>query len=419
MSIMSTMSTEIIENNTSLTTQLVSELINFWWPNSDFDTESAFDFWFDKSPDNYIKTKYQYLVDLNELAESVELTNKTELFKMYDDNHKITTKNTCLTKLALLLIGDQFTRNIYRDSLDNINYKKHDNWCLKLALAMIQSDEDLQLNLNMRYFILLPLRHQNKTDLLEIVRNRIHLYIKSYTDQEKSVPQSLIKFYAHTIKNYTYLLDTIKIVTPLSELSNELSNEMSNEPTDFDILDDNCSYWFDNSSDSLLSVLDDKHIIYQTLKDWLNVTKITSIGISLSGGVDSMVLLSCFAIIKQFNPTLLEKIVAIHIEHSNRPIVSVKERNFLAKYCASLGVKFYYRTIDYMNRTTPYLDRDIYETESKKLRFNLYKHVCEIEDLYGICIGHHMGDITENVFTNIIKGRINEDLGQMKQSSNL
>ena len=386
------------ENNTLISPQLVSELINFWWPNANFDTESAFDFWFDKTPDDYIKTKYQFLVDSDELAKLVkfdELTNKT--------------------KLALLLVGDQFTRNIYRDSLDNINYKKHDNWCLKLALAMIQSDEDLQLNLNMRYFILLPLRHQNKTYLLEIVRNRIHLYIKSYTDQEKSVPQSLIKFYAHTIKNYTYLLDTIKIVTPLSELSNELSNEQ----TDFDILDDNCSYWFDNGlNSSLLALSDDKHIIYKTLKDWLSLTGITSIGISLSGGVDSMVLLTCFAMIKQSNPTLLEKIVAIHIEHSNRLVVSVKERDFLSRYCTNLGVKFYYRTIDYMNRTTPYLDRDIYETESKKLRFNLYNHVCDIEDLYGICIGHHMGDITENVFTNIIKGRINEDLGQMKQSDN-
>jgi tRNA(Ile)-lysidine synthetase-like protein len=159
------------------------------------------------------------------------------------------------------------------------------------------------------------------------------------------------------------------------------------------------------------------HIIYQTLNKWISNIKTNTnpirIGISLSGGVDSMVLLNCLSQIMKLRPDLLEHISAAHIEHSNRD-EAIRERNFLIKYCNLLGVNFYYRSIDYMNRETPYLDRNIYESESKKLRFNLYKYMCEKENLLGICIGHHMGDITENVFTNIIKSRISSDLGQMK-----
>lgn len=397
--------------------QLITELINFWWPNSDFDSESAFDFWFDKTPDAYIKTKYQYLVDSKELADWFEI------FDLYNDNNQTITKNGCLTKLVLLLIGDQFTRNIYRDNSDLINYKKHDDLCLKLALAMIGQEEDLLLNLNMRYFILLPLRHQannqNNTELLEIVRNRILLYIDSYVNVNKTVPQSLIKFYAHTIKNYTNMTDSINFVKGIETSIIEKHNIV--EQTDHDILDENCKYWFDKHMLVVKGVEanlshNQIHIIYQTLINWLKINNFKRIGISLSGGVDSMVILSCFAIIKNYHPELLEKIVAVHVEHSNRIDTAKTERNFLTKYCHNLGVDFYYRSINYMNRTTPYLDRNIYEDESKKLRFNLYKYICTKENLVGICIGHHMGDITENVFTNIIKGRINSDLGQMKQS---
>ena len=128
-----------------------------------------------------------------------------------------------------------------------------------------------------------------------------------------------------------------------------------------------------------------------------------------------MVILTCLSLILKELSNLLEHIVAVHIEHSNR-IISKDERDFLIKYCKYLNIPIYYRTIDYMSRDTPYLDRNIYEEESKKLRFNLYKYICEYdkENLSGICIGHHMGDITENVFTNIIKGKFTNDLGQMK-----
>jgi hypothetical protein len=68
---------------------------------------------------------------------------------------------------------------------------------------MIQHDIDLTLPLPYRYFILLPLRHKKRSDLLDIVCKRIHIY-----KQTLDCP-SLRKFYTHTIQNYTELKDEI------------------------------------------------------------------------------------------------------------------------------------------------------------------------------------------------------------------
>jgi tRNA(Ile)-lysidine synthetase-like protein len=398
----------------------IDEIINFWFPNSDFDKESAFDFWFDKTPDNIIIKKYKNLVD------TININNYKLIIKFYELN-KYNNDHLTRVKLVLLLIGDQFTRNIYRDNnyiSSNINYKKNDKWCLQLAMEMLERSEDLKLNLNMRYFILLVLRHQNKSELLNIVIKRLYQYANQYN--KNIIPQSLIKFYSHTIKNYTYLLDEVKLVEPtnLANLANSTNpaNIFNSiiESNDIDILDE--EYWIRNKNQStnLLTDQSTNHIIYQTLIDWLKITGIRRIGVSLSGGVDSMVLLSCFYLIKNKNPSLIENIIAVHIEHSNRVEAAVRERDFLVKYCSNLGIRLYYRSIHYMCRETEYLDRSIYEDESKKLRFNLYAYISrsDIENLSGICIGHHNGDITENVFTNIIKGRNTNDLGQMKLIDN-
>jgi tRNA(Ile)-lysidine synthase TilS/MesJ len=85
-------------------------------------------------------------------------------------------------------------------------------------------------------------------------------------------------------------------------------------------------------------------------------------------------------------------------------------------------VKLYYRTIHYINREGDNMlsiDRNVFEEETKKARFNLYKYVVDIEGLEGICMGHHSGDIVENVFTNMIKGRNISDLTVMKEEQNM
>jgi tRNA(Ile)-lysidine synthetase-like protein len=325
------------------------EILEYWFQNTTSDTTNAF--WFDKSHDNLIIEKYKLHVD------SITIDNYIDCIKEKND------------KIALLIIGDQFTRNIYRNISDRT---KNDNWALKLALSMIDMNEDLGYQLNYRYFILLPLRHAKSSNLLDVVRNRLSLYTSDYT----IIPQSLIKFYNNTIKNYAELNDMIRVGEKV-EYNDEFEKILEK---------------YDRKESNKL----DK--VYETCKKYKNIA------LSLSGGVDSMVL---------FNALKYNEInfIAIHIEYCNRKEAKL-ERKFLEYYCYINNIKLYYRTIDYIVRDN---DRNLFEVETRKARFNLYKYVVDRDKLEGVMLGHHSGDIVENVFTNIIKGRSLNDITVMEE----
>lgn len=329
----------------------MQEILDFWFPTKD---NASYSFWFDKSKDEFITTNYKHLVD-----------------NMTIDNYKsfITNDNS---KIALLIVGDQMTRNIYRDTI----YKtKNDIWVLELALDLINNNKDLEYPLNHRYFILLPLRHAKQSKLLDITISRLKIYFKSEDCK------SLQKFYQNTIKNYTDLTDTIMVGRPL-EYNEVFQTILEKYETKYK---------------------SDCKVVFNAF----NKFKSKNIGLSLSGGVDSMVLLD---VLKKNGAN----VVAIHIEYANRDEAKL-ERQFLEYYCHKLNVKLYYRTIDYMERKDVYIDREIFEQETRKVRFNLYKFVIEKEKLEGICLGHHSGDVVENVFTNLIKGRSIYDFAVMKE----
>jgi len=320
------------------------DILNFWFQGTTNETTNTF--WFDKSLDKYITDNYKVLVDSSD---------KHHIKDMYD-------------KIALLIVGDQFTRNIYRNSTDRT---KNDKWVLELALNMINNNEDIIYQLNYRYFILLPLRHAKVSSLLDIVCNRIKSYSSLYT----TIPHSLIKFYNNTIQNYAELYDTIKIGSK-QEYKAEFKTILEN---------------YEEQTSSI-------DAIYNTCKKYKNI------GLSLSGGVDSMVL---FNALKYNNINF----IAIHIEYCNRVEAKI-EREFLEYYCYINNIKLYYRTIDYISRED---DRNLFEVETRKARFNLYKYVINLEGLEGVMLGHHMGDVVENVFTNIIKGRSLDDITTMEE----
>ena len=354
-----------------------NEIIKFWFRDSE--TE-MFDFWFNGECDDYIRKNYFYFVD-----------------NINKSNYKDFIKND-IDKIALLLIGDQFTRNIYRNS--EKERKKNDEWTLELAMDMINDTEDYNYNMNMRYFILLPLRHNKTSKLLNIVRDRISNYLEriaevcitNYNEEYKDftsyfktqIPQSLIKFLKHTIKDYTDMTDEI-VESDVNRI------ELKDLTEKYDkILEKEVSYVNDSK---------------------INIgNKFKNIGISLSGGVDSMVLLY-YLVMNNYN------VVAIHIEYCNREEAK-EEREFLQLFCKLLNVKMYYRTIHYINRDDNVIeDRNFYEEETRKVRFNLYKYVIEKEGLECICLGHHQDDAIENVLVNVIKNKNINDLITMKEDN--
>ncbi len=131
------------------------------------------------------------------------------------------------------------------------------------------------------------------------------------------------------------------------------------------------------------------------------------IAVSLSGGLDSMVLMHVLS-----NHTKAE-VVAWHLNYNNR-VESADEARFLKKYCETCGIKLVVEEITGMTRMNT--KRSTYERESRRIRFDNYRKIIEQHKCDGIHLAHHKGDIVENIFTNVLKNNThNADLAVLKK----
>ena len=135
--------------------------------------------------------------------------------------------------------------------------------------------------------------------------------------------------------------------------------------------------------------------------------------VSLSGGVDSMVLVSLLSQIQQGS------VYAIHIAYGNRAEAD-DECRFLRNYCHRIGVPLFVYHIEYIRRGN--CDRAFYETTTRNIRFAVYKHIVKrLSELHApvpmetipICLGHIADDMVENVWTNLARGVHLDNLKKM------
>ena len=172
--------------------------------------------------------------------------------------------------------------------------------------------------------------------------------------------------------------------------------------------------------------------------------------ISLSGGVDSMVLCKILVLLakehneKQYRNskarregssninvprnkrqklnTIAPKInvLALHVNYNNRP-ESAAEATYLQEWCKMHDVDIVVNAYTDIKRgVTP---RDVYEKETRRRRYQFYKDVLSNQyhkggvdlDVHasGVFFGHHQGDVQENVISNTMKGSSLLDLPGM------
>ena len=130
--------------------------------------------------------------------------------------------------------------------------------------------------------------------------------------------------------------------------------------------------------------------------------------ISLSGGVDSMVLLD---ILYKLN----KKIIAIHINYNNRN-ESKLEEDFLKEYCQIKNIIFRCYLFNFKRGS---INRTEYEKITKNIKFNFYKTILQEFNLKSILLAHHKDDIIENIFTNFCKGENFLNLSVIKYSNTI
>ena len=349
-----------------------NKIIDFWFP---YDSKGKLNyqaFWFDQSCDNFIKKEF---TDLINKAGNNEL-----------DHWKVSVNGS----ISLILLMDQFTRNIFRNSND---YRLHDKKALLISQHLIDNNDDIHLPFTVRMFILLPLRHARTTILLDKVINRLNLYQESNNvDDEKSFN----RFKQATLKDYSKVTDTIIVHQDHHDIEPKFNDV---------ILDDKCDKYklcFDMSIRS--------YPLYQSVKRFVVDNNIRRIGISLSGGVDSMVLaFICVVLRDEF---VIDEIYAVHLDYGNRNI-SEMECSYIVNWCKYMGITCVTRRIEHFKRDNT--ERAFYEIETKNIRYMLYKYVCEKYNVFGFCLGHHKDDLGENVFMNICRNADITDLFVMKK----
>lgn len=299
--------------------------------------------WFSKTEkiDNYIINKYEYLLDLEP---------------------DITQYNF----LSYIVLYDQIPRHIFRHQDGNhiILY------FLNKAIDIINMFKNQANNLNELEwtFFMLPLRHTNTKDNILYVLNEA--WNNKFLDNNKLLLKE-------------FIIATYKKANFGEELNEKISLTFNDNVLDYNPLQkinlNFGNYDFKNHNFNLI----DKYI--------------KKIGIiSLSGGVDSMIcLVYCMTIYPDINW------ICVHINYKNRGVAD-DEAEFIANFCYKHNIKLYVREINEINRNKcmniNISMREIYEDYTRKIRFNMYKAVCDDPI---VILGHNKDDAFENILTNI------------------
>ena len=129
--------------------------------------------------------------------------------------------------------------------------------------------------------------------------------------------------------------------------------------------------------------------------------------ISLSGGIDSMVLICIIQ-------NLGYEVIGAHINYNNR-FETKNEEEFLKYWCSKNDIKLYIKNIDSIKRSNT--KRSEYEIITKNIRFDFYKEILKKENCNLMLLAHHKDDIVENIFANVCRGRNILDLAVIKEKA--
>lgn len=160
-------------------------------------------------------------------------------------------------------------------------------------------------------------------------------------------------------------------------------------------------------------------IAYKAVRKWLATCSKRRLIVSVSGGVDSMLLLSLIKrILDDDRPRRMSSVcslAAAHVNYGNR-LESNSDADFVQAYCSWMGVELFRRDLSEVHRQDDMLDRAEYEQITRETRFALYKRAageCFFDGDFAVVLGHNRNDCWENLFTNINKGQHYDELRGM------
>lgn len=400
--------------------------------------------------DEEIKEKFlQYLIDLGQ-SNSNPLTKWKSSYgwKGY---------------VASIIVLDQMSRHIHRhfqtvgiNCPDLKSQAELDALALDVAVEFQKRfDTDIRcgmIPIPMMIFSLMPLRHRSALQSVGFVQTKIEEMASLY---EVDFNNMIRRFRRATTRRMNLLqdearregketvydaeagdCDTFYNSSEQNLIEEEKGEVSTGEFGDNDILE--FDYFQCNMDDAskaavvktMIQYLNDRGIFAKSLsKEKGFVPRDTPIIVSLSGGVDSMAIASVLAYLRDNCGFTQLYLAAVHIDYGNRPESSA-EASYVQRYAKDILAfdTCIVRRIDEVTRGVT--KRDEYEQYSRNVRYDLYRQtvkecitaceennpnrkICEV----GVMLGHHRGDVVENVISNSNKGCGPLDLSGMTSLS--
>ena len=88
--------------------------------------------------------------------------------------------------------------------------------------------------------------------------------------------------------------------------------------------------------------------------------------------------------------TFVLEVLALHIDYNNRP-ESGAEAEFVERWCEERRIRFRARVVTECKRGVT--ARDVYEKQSREIRYGFYREAMERDGVRGVFFGHHQGDL--------------------------
>lgn len=417
---------------------ICEKIIKYWF-------SGGSELWFQKNP------VIRKLIDLHITTEFGNILSFLEDF--YKDNSQELFVPDLNKTLTTIIILDQFSRHIYRDT--NVD-KIRQNTLMAMNVSRFflthHSRKFEMCELKYLAFFLMPFKHVDLHANWKFINDQLTLYDYRSCDV-------LYKFYKDSIRKYSLLENSRAISDSIRARSNNIKG--AGEVADVEEVDaeDKLSGIFSSITDflppnfitikevfanALIGILNNNqqyqpkqcHPIFNTvvkfIEDLLSKesgAKKPIITISISGGVDSMVTTFVLALMAKKLGTF--SLQAVHLNYLNRQ-VSTDEANFVVWYCNQLNIPIFLRTIHEIQRGDSKRvreknsedardnssgNRDFYETLTRKIRFDMYDKLPKSEGQKHsyVVLGHNHDDIVENIWTNFAKGNFIFNLKKMEQ----
>ena len=332
-------------------------------------------------------------------SDDIEISNKFSFMFDIEWDENILNSNIEYG-IGYIILHDQIIRHFVRaKKIDNDIIQKKLNKIVIFVKKFYFNNKNLLLNYDF-CFGLLPLRHTNEFENQKYVINETWEKILQYKPDTVNLDeQNQISIY----KNYLKASYDRASKGNIYLISNENLNEEINihlKIEDFisnflDILDPSCHNYITNNNylnrDKIIPIIK----LCEEFKKKIQNSKII---LSISGGVDSIVLSWIFSILEI-------DFIMVHINYANRGIQCEKEKEFLKLWSNYLGIKLYIRDIYEIKRSLcmEWDLRNLYETYTRDVRYNTYIQVSEILNLEEciVVLGHNHDDCVENILTNI------------------